>query len=48
MSGVNVTVVGHVGQDPVLYTSERGTRWTSIRVAFCWNWHPSLMSLEIC
>ncbi len=33
MSGVNVTVVGHVGQDPVLYTSESGTRWTSIRVA---------------
>ena len=33
MSDVNVTVVGHVGQDPTLYTAESGTRWTSIRVA---------------
>ena len=33
MSDVHVTVVGHVGQDPVLYTAESGTRWTSIRVA---------------
>ncbi|PZR55183.1 single-stranded DNA-binding protein [Xylanimonas oleitrophica] len=33
MSDVNVTVVGHVGQDPTLYTSGSGTRWTSIRVA---------------
>jgi len=33
MSDVNVTVVGHVGQDPALYTSSNGTRWTSLRVA---------------
>lgn len=33
MSDVHVTVVGHVGQDPALYTSESGIRWTSIRVA---------------
>jgi single-strand DNA-binding protein len=33
MSDVDVTVVGHVGQDPAIYTAESGTRWTSIRVA---------------
>jgi single-strand DNA-binding protein len=33
MSDVNVTVVGHVGQDPTLFTADSGTRWTSIRVA---------------
>ncbi|GAB2458918.1 single-stranded DNA-binding protein [Xylanimonas ulmi] len=33
MSDVTVTVVGHVGQDPALYTAPSGTRWTSIRVA---------------
>jgi single-strand DNA-binding protein len=33
MSDVSITVVGHVGQDPTLFTAESGTRWTSIRVA---------------
>ncbi|ACZ30119.1 single-strand binding protein [Xylanimonas cellulosilytica DSM 15894] len=33
MSDVSVTVVGHVGQDPHLFASQSGTRWTSIRVA---------------
>ena len=33
MSDVNVTVVGHVGQPPALFTSPNGTRWTSLRVA---------------
>ncbi len=33
MSDVSITVVGHVGQDPHLFTAESGTRWTSIRVA---------------
>lgn len=33
MSDVNVTVAGHVGNDPAIYRSAGGTEWTSFRVA---------------
>ncbi len=33
MSNVSITVTGHVGGDPALFTSANGTLWTSFRVA---------------
>ncbi|WP_240930441.1 single-stranded DNA-binding protein [Isoptericola sp. BMS4] len=33
MSDVNVTVIGHVGTEPVLATSGRGTDWCTFRLA---------------
>ncbi len=33
MSDVNVTVTGHVGNEPVISFSASGTPWTSFRVA---------------
>ena len=33
MSDVNVTVVGHVGTNPVLSMSENGTEWSTFRMA---------------
>jgi len=33
MSAVNVTVIGNVGQTPVLRVSNSGIKWTAVRVA---------------